>query len=50
MLFCAFHLLGIKIPDGKIPMKSNHWVFHVSDDMARTELGKDQLGAQMILF
>lgn len=43
---CAFHLLDVKIPDEKMPMKRKHWIFCLSDDVARTERGKDRLGAQ----
>lgn len=47
MLVCALHLFGIKIPDGKIPVERNPRICHHSDNMARIEIGKDQLGAQI---
>lgn len=50
MLVCALHLFGIKIPDGKLPIERNPWVFSHSDDMATIEIGKDQLGAQISDF
>lgn len=44
----ALHLFGLKIPVRKTLVERNPWIFLHSDDMARIEMGKDQLGAQMI--